>query len=229
MTTTLITGANRGIGLELARQSAAAGAHVIATCRDSGAAKDLVALAAGAGGKVEVVALDVASADSVAALKAGLGNRPIDVLINNAGIMGGDPQAAGHMDFDVLQETLNVNLFGPMRVTQSLMDNLAAAKGKAAVISSMMAQYDFGGTNKTAYCVSKTAVTRAFTMLASEVRGKGVTICILSPGWVKTDMGGSSAPLTATASAKGLLQQIGGWSLRDSGAFRDYEGREMPW
>ncbi|MCC2099017.1 MAG: SDR family NAD(P)-dependent oxidoreductase, partial [Hyphomicrobiales bacterium] len=150
-------------------------------------------------------------------------------LINNAGVMGADPQTPTTMNFDVLADVMNVNLFGALRVSQALLENVAAAKGKVAVISSMMAQYEFGGTNKLAYCVSKTAVTRAFHLLANEVRGQGVTVCILSPGWVQTDMGSAAAPLTAQQSAAGLLKQIGGWQLKDSGAFRNYEGREMAW
>ena len=229
MTTCLITGANRGIGLELARQCAANGLQVLATCRDSDHATALQALAQDSEDRVTVLPLDVASGQSVAELKLALGAAPIDLLINNAGIMGPDPQTPLAMDFDGFADVLNVNLLGVLRVTQALVDNVAAAKGKVAVISSMMAQYEFGGTNKLAYCVSKTAVTRAFHMLASDVRGQGVTVCILSPGWVKTDMGGQSAPVTVEASARGLLQQIDGWTLKDSGAFRNYAGGEMEW
>ena len=229
MATCLITGANRGIGLELARQCAANGLQVLATCRDPHHANALQALARDAAGRVTVLPLDVASGQSAADLKLALGAAPIDLLINNAGIMGPDPQTPLAMDFDGFADVLNVNLLGALRVTQALVDNVAAAKGKVAVVSSMMAQYDFGGTDKLAYCVSKTAVTRAFHMLASDVRGRGITVCILSPGWVKTDMGGQSAPVTAEASAAGLLKQIGGWQLKDSGAFRNYEGRDMAW
>lgn len=182
MTTCLITGANRGIGLELARQCAANGLQVLATCRDPDHATALQALAQDSEGRVTVLPLDVASGQSVAELKLALGAAPIDLLINNAGIMGPDPQTPLAMDFDGFADVLNVNLLGALRVTQALVDNVAAAKGKVAVISSMMAQYEFGGTNKLAYCVSKTAVTRAFHMLASDVRGQGVTVCILSPG-----------------------------------------------
>jgi NAD(P)-dependent dehydrogenase (short-subunit alcohol dehydrogenase family) len=225
----VITGANRGIGLELARQATARGDEVIAACRDPGSATELQELAAKSGSKVRVVQCDVASAASVTAFKKAIGNMPVDVLINNAGIMGADPQNPLAMDFDVLSTVMDVNLHGPLRVTQALADNVSSAKGKIAVISSMMGQYNFGGTNKLAYCVSKTAVTRAFHMLASDVRNKGVTVAILSPGWVKTDMGGSSAPVRADVCARGLLQQIAQWKLADSGAFRDFEGRELEW
>jgi NAD(P)-dependent dehydrogenase (short-subunit alcohol dehydrogenase family) len=229
MATCLITGANRGIGLELARQCAAGGMQVLATCRDPDHATALQALAQDSEGRVAVLPLDVASGQSVAELKLALGAAPIDLLINNAGVMGPDPQTPLAMDFDGFADVLNVNLLGALRVTQALVDNVAAAKGKISVISSMMAQYDFGGTSKLAYCVSKTAVTRAFHMLASDVRGRGITVCILSPGWVQTDMGSAAAPLTAQQSAAGLLKQIGGWQLKDSGAFRNYAGGEMEW
>ncbi|MDP4595279.1 MAG: SDR family oxidoreductase [Beijerinckiaceae bacterium] len=227
--TCLITGANRGIGLELARQSAAAGAKVIATCRDPANAEALQELAKKPGSTLEIYRLDVGLAESVGALSRQLGDTPIDMLINNAGIMGADPQTSLTMDFDTMGDVLNVNLIGALRVTQAFMTNVEAAKGKIAVISSMMAQYDFTGTSKLAYCVSKTAATRAFNMLAGDIRSKGVTICILSPGWVKTDMGGVGAPVTAETSARGLLQQIDKWALKDSGDFRNFEGRELAW
>lgn len=229
MTTTLITGANRGIGLELARQSAEAGAKVIATCRNPARAQALQQLADRSGGSVQIVTLDVADAQSVAVLKQQIGDQAIDVLINNAGIMGADPQTPLDTDFDALADVMNVNLFGALRVSQTFMDNVAAAKGKVAVISSMMAQYNWSDGGKMAYCVSKTAVSRAFNMLAGSVQAKGITVAILSPGWVKTDMGGASAPVTAETSARGLLKQINQWALKDSGAFRNYEGREMEW
>ncbi len=229
MSTILVTGANRGIGLELVRQGAASGAMVVATCRDPDKAPALQALAAGANGKVRVEACDVASAASVAALKQTLGSEPLDVLINNAGIMGADPQTAADMNFDVLSQVLEVNLHGALRVTQALLDNVAATEGKIAVISSMMAQYQWGSPGKTAYCVSKTAVSRAFNLLASELRPSRITVAILSPGWVSSDMGGASAPVTPERCAKGLLKQIGGWTLKDSGAFRDFEGRALEW
>lgn len=229
MPTYLITGSNRGIGLELARQAAASGAKVFAACRDPGTANALQKSVAASGGNIECIALEVTSQNSVDAARDSIGTQSIDVLINNAGIMGDDPQSPENMNLDVLAETINVNLIGALRVTNAFADNVAAAKGKVAVISSMMAQFGFFGTDKSAYCVSKTAVNRMFHMLAQDLKPKGVAVAILSPGWVATDMGGHSAPLKAIDSAKGLLRQIDGWTLSKSGAFGNYAGNTMEW
>ena len=229
MPTFLITGSNRGIGLELARQAAASGAKVYAACRDPGTADALQKSAAESDGRIEIVALEVTSQKSVTAAQASIGTQNIDVLINNAGVMGGDPQSPARMDLDVLADTINVNLIGALRVTNAFADNVAGAKGKVAVISSMMAQFQFSGTDKAAYCVSKTAVNRMFHLLAQDLKPKGVTVAILSPGWVATDMGGASAPLKASQSAQGLLQQIEGWPLAKSGTFGNYAGNAMEW
>lgn len=225
----LITGANRGIGLELARQAAGRGYRVFATCRDPARAQALAAAAGESGGAIDILACDVTDAASVAALKRSLGDTPLAMLINNAGIMGADPQSATTMDFDTLTDVLDVNVTGVLRVTQALLPNVAAARGKVAVISSTMAQFGYASSSRLAYCISKTAITRAFTMLASDVKRDGVTVAILSPGWVKTDMGGASAPLSAGQSARGLLDQIEAWSLQDSGTFRDHAGNAMDW
>lgn len=229
MATFLITGANRGIGLELVRQLASAGHHVLAACRGPGRAKELMALEAREGYDVEVVALDVTEANSIVAAKARIGTKPIDVLINNAGIMGDDPQSPLDMDFDVLTRVLAVNTVAPLRVTKAFLPNVEATKGKVIVISSAMGSFDYEETSKMAYCTSKTAVNRLFRGLASALRPKGVAVGIFSPGWVRTAMGGPSAALSVEDSVLGLLQQIERLDLSTSGAFGNYAGRKIAW
>jgi len=229
MATYFITGANRGIGLELTRQAAAAGHYVYAVCRGPGKADDLSKLAAANPDNIEIVPMDVTQANSIATAKARIGTNPIDVLINNAGVMGDDPQSPLDMDFDVLTRVLAVNTIAPLRVTKAFLPNLETAKGKIIVISSMMGSFAYGETSKMAYCTSKTAVNRLFHALAQDLRSKGVTVGILSPGWVRTDMGGPSATLSVETSAKGLLQQIDALDLKTSGAFGNYAGQSLPW
>lgn len=229
MTSYLITGANRGIGLELSRQAAARGAHVLAACRDPAKAGDLHAVARASDGRIEVVALEVTSQASIAALKQQIGARPLDVLINNAGIMGADPQSPANMDYEIFAQVLAVNTIAPLRVTNAFLANLEAAKGKAVVISSLMGSFTFPETDKIAYCVSKTAVNRVFHALARDVRPRGIAVAILSPGWVRTDMGGASAPLSVEQSAAGLLDQIAGWTMAQSGTFSNFAGVAQSW
>lgn len=229
MATFLITGANRGIGLELVRQLAASGHHVLAACRGPGRAKELLALEARDGYDVEVVALDVTEANSIAAARARIGTKPIDVLINNAGIMGDDPQSPLDMDFDVLTRVLAVNTVAPLRVTKAFLPNVEATKGKVIVISSAMGSFSYEETSKMAYCTSKTAVNRLFQGLASALKPKGVAVGIVSPGWVRTAMGGASAALSVEESVMGLLQQIERLDLSTSGQFGNYAGRKLTW
>src|SRR5260221_6879756 len=204
MTTVLITGANRGIGLEFARQYAAEGADVIACCRAPEKADALNALAKT--GRLEVMALEVTSPNSVAALKAALGGRPIDVLINNAGVGGPRNEPRGAIDFDAWVETLKTNSIAPMLVSLALHDNLKAGKLKKLVtITSMMGSIANHGGGAYAYRASKAAVNSVMHGLSKEWAKDGIAVGIFHPGWVTTDMGGAGAPVTPSASVKGLL------------------------
>jgi NAD(P)-dependent dehydrogenase (short-subunit alcohol dehydrogenase family) len=228
MTTVLITGANRGIGLEFARQYAAEGADVIACCRAPDQAEALKALAKT--GKLEVMALDVTSPKSVASLKAALGGRPIDVLINNAGVGGPRNEPKGAIDFDAWVETLKTNSIAPMVVSLALHDNLKAGKLKKLVtITSMMGSIANHGGGSYAYRASKAAVNSVMHGLSKEWAKDGIAVGIFHPGWVKTDMGGAGAPVTPQDSVKGLRAQIARLNAANSGAYLDYAGKEIAW
>ena len=191
----LVTGANRGIGLELTRQAARRGDKIIATCRNPAAASALAKLAGEAGGRIEIVALDIAEPASIAAATARLGRRPIDVLINNAGILGPARQSGLDMDFDGLAHTLAVNAIGPLRVTQALLPNLrAAGHAKVVAISSRMASLADPASSSLAYRASKAALNKLFQGLATDLAPQGIAVLILTPGWVRTDMGGAARP-----------------------------------
>ncbi|MBM3607651.1 MAG: SDR family oxidoreductase, partial [Alphaproteobacteria bacterium] len=192
-------------------------------------AKQLQAIAAQSSGRVSVHALDVTRDASVAALKSAVGEQPIHVLVNNAGVMGSDPQSPLNMNYDEFAQVLAVNAVAPLRVTNAFLPNLEAARGTAVVISSLMGSFSFGEVQKTAYCVSKTAANRTFKLLAGELKPRGIAVAILSPGWVRTDMGGPDAALAVEDSVRGLLQQIGGWTMEKSGSFSNYAGQAQVW
>jgi len=229
MTTVLITGANRGIGLEFARQYAIAGADVIAACRKPADANNLNGVARDFE-NVEVHALDVNSDTSVAALKTTLGDRPIDHLINNAGVMGGKKQGLHDIDFDAWADCMNTNTFGPFRMIAAFADNVAASdEKKIMTVSSFMGSIGRKGTGAYIYRSSKAAVNMVATLAATELADKGIMSIPVHPGWVQTDMGGSGADITATESASGLRKVMAELTPERSGRYWNYDGSELDW
>jgi len=221
MATIVITGANRGIGLELARQYAADGHEVIRTMRGPDRADPPFGT---------TMALDVTDAASVEKFAAALDGRPIDLLINNAGISGPARQGATDMDFDGFAQVLDANVLGPLRVTQALLPNLRAAeKARVAVISSRMGSIALTQPGHVAYRASKAAVNMAFRCLALDVAPEKIAVVMLHPGWVRTDMGGPGADIDVTTSAQGLREVIAGLDEARSGRFFAYDGQEIPW
>lgn len=230
MPTVFITGANRGLGLEFARQYAADGWEVLAACRDPERAGALRG-AAGPGGRIEVPKLDVADDDQTRRLAGLLGGRPIDLVINNAGVGGGDRQRLSGIDFDAWLRTLAVNALGPLRVTQALLPNVRAGRGRriVAITSGMgsIANNTSGGSY--AYRTSKAALNAAFKSLAIDLRDDGIAVAVLSPGWVRTDMGGPGARLSPAESVADLRRVIESLDLAGSGGFYNHDGSPLPW
>ncbi len=224
--TVLVTGANRGLGLEFAKQYHAAGWNVIATAREPKGADDLRAI----GKDVRIEALDVANPASVAALAAALKDQPIDLLINNAGVSGGGGGALAEIKPDEYERVLQVNAIGPMRVTQALMPNLNAGKGKMIVsISSGLGSIANSNGGFYGYRESKAALNMFMRTLAAELKGDGFICIAMSPGWVKTDMGGPNAQLTPEQSITGMRKVMDGLKPQDSGKFWNHEGEIVPW
>ncbi|HCJ19314.1 MAG TPA: short-chain dehydrogenase [Hyphomonas sp.] len=223
MTTTLITGANRGIGLELVRKFLAQGHDVIATARDPETSNELNATGA------KVYPLEVTDAASVAALKEAVGDQPIDYLINNAGI--GSFAAFKDLDYDAFANMLAVNTIAPIRMIDTFLDNIAASDVKmAASLSSMMGSIEnthasFG----LIYRTSKAGLNMALRAAAPELAEKGVTLLALHPGWVNTDMGGKQAPVNPAQSAAGLYTVITTAGPSSELRFLDFEGKTHPW
>jgi NAD(P)-dependent dehydrogenase (short-subunit alcohol dehydrogenase family) len=222
--TYLVTGANRGIGFELARQLSQQGDQVIATARHPDQARELARL------KVRVEQLDVSDAASVAALRQRLEGVPIDVLIHNAAIGDAGP-TIDHVEIEDVERTFQVNALGPLRVTQALMAGLEAGRQKTIVgITSglgSVSENTSGGWG--AYRISKAALNQLFRTMAAELRSRGFTCVVISPGWVQTEMGGKGATLTPEESVRAMLHVLDRLTPADAGQFFDHRGRRVAW
>ena len=222
--TVLVTGANRGLGLEFARQYREAGWHVIGTARDPGDADELEAL------DVQIVQLDVTDQDSVDRMAAALAGQSIDVLINNAGIF---PRVGtiAEIDFDDYSRTLAVNTVGPVRVTRALLPNLR--QGKLKVIAGLSSNLGSIAENERGnfygYRESKAGLNMFTKTLAAELGPEGFICVVLTPGWVQTDMGGPGAPLEPSESIAGMKAVLDKLTPADNGTFWSYDGSQMPW
>ncbi|OGA74390.1 MAG: hypothetical protein A3G81_14200 [Betaproteobacteria bacterium RIFCSPLOWO2_12_FULL_65_14] len=224
MPTILITGAGRGLGFELARQYGEDGWRVIGTVRDAVAGRKVAKLGA------ETLSLDVTNATQVKQLAARLKGLPIDVLFCNAGISGKRGMALGSFDFAEWEKVLRVNLLGAAAVIETLIDHVAASERRiVAVMSSRLGSIAETSGMTLPYSTSKAALNLLAKGLAAELAPRGVIVVALSPGWVKTDMGGQSAPLTPQRSVQGLRTVIAGLRLEQSGKFLSYDGSTIPW
>jgi NAD(P)-dependent dehydrogenase (short-subunit alcohol dehydrogenase family) len=227
--TVLITGANRGLGLEFVRQYLAAGDKVIAGVRDPARAEDLRALPGQE--RLETHALDVADAASVEAFRRAVGGQPIDILIANAGVYGGDRQnRLGDIDWDEWLKTFAVNVLGPVRLADAFVDNVAKGHDRRMVaLSSKMGSTADSSGGAIIYRSSKAALNNAWHNLALKLKDRGIACFPVHPGWVQTDMGGAGAPLTPEQAISSLRARIDQWSLTETGRFLSWDGQEIPW
>jgi len=224
MPSVLITGANRGLGLEFAKQYAASGYRVFATARSPGEATELGALAKAQHG-LSVHTLAVDQPASIAALARELAGQPIDVLINNAGVMGPKQQRLGNIDYAGM-----LNSVAPLQLAEAFLDHVANSERKliVALTSGMGSIADSSGGSY-AYRASKAALNMSYHNLALDLKDRGIIAVVINPGWVQTDMGGSSAPLTPAASISAMRKVLDGLTPADSGKFLDYKGGTWPW
>jgi NAD(P)-dependent dehydrogenase (short-subunit alcohol dehydrogenase family) len=222
--TVLVTGANRGLGLEFVRQLRAAGATVIGTARNPEDASELAAL----GARVEQ--LDVTDPESVAALAARLGSTALDALFNNAGWFG-CRDGFTECDPDVALREYEVNCLGPLRVTQVLVPALRAGDLKLVMnmSSGLGSIANNGRGTSVGYRASKAALNMVTATIAAELADEGFVCVSLSPGWVRTDMGGPNANLSPEESVAGMLGVLAGLERSDNGRFYAHDGAELPW
>ena len=231
MKTVLITGANRGIGLEFSRQYAEAGWRVIATYRNPDQAANLNALAERYA-NVQIETLDVGDFGQIDALSVRLGEKCIDVLINNAGVyLDKLGHGLGHLDYDAWSNAFWVNSIAPVKLVETLLPNIQRSNKKLIVsISSLMgsmADNQSGGS--LLYRSSKAGLNAAMKSLAVDLSPLSIGVLILHPGWVKTDMGGKNALIDADESVAGMMQRIDDFTLTQSGKFMKYDGSILPW
>ena len=218
--TIVLTGANRGIGLELARIWHNRGDTVIAVCREaSPALRDL---------GIRVIGdIDVSRSEGVAALKRELDDTRIDLLYNNAGIMRDENLA--HMDYDTIREQFEVNTLGPLRVTEALIPNIAEG-GKVGLMTSRMGSIednDSGG--RYGYRISKAGLNAAARSLAMDLKPRGIAVGIMHPGFVRTDMTKHQGHITPDEAAERLVARMDELDMRTTGTFRHSDGSDLPW
>jgi NAD(P)-dependent dehydrogenase (short-subunit alcohol dehydrogenase family) len=226
MPTVLVTGAGRGLGLEFARQYAADGWKVIGTVRKPDARNGLASL----GPDVEVRIADVADRGSIGRLAADLRGVPIDVLLNNAGIYGPSGLSLGRLDYGAWEQVLRVNVLGPAAVTEALAENVAASARRTIVMmSSRLGSIAEMRGGDYLYGSSKAALNAVAKAMAAALAARRIIVVSMSPGWVRTDMGGAGAPLAPETSVASLRKLIAGLAREDSGRFLDYDGSSIPW
>jgi len=214
MPTALITGTGRGLGKELARQYAADGWKVIGTERREQAK----------------YGLDVRNRKQIKLLAENLKGEPIDLLFCNAGIYGPRGMSLGRLDYEGWEEVLRVNLLGPAALIEALADNVAASGRRTiAVMSSRLGSIAEAGGSGLVYATSKAALNALAKGLSVALADRGIIVVALSPGWVRTDMGGEKAPLSPETSVQGLRRVIGDLKREDSGRFLSHDGTEIPW
>ena len=223
--TMLITGAARGIGRALADLAARDGIAVISLVRtrpDS----PLPGLV--------LDGVDVTDPAALADAAASLAGRPIDLVVNNAGIIGPERQSTFDMDFDGFRRTLEVNVIAPLRVAQAFLPNLRLARDRAGIarimtLSSAMGRMSYAKSDRIAYRASKAAVNKVMQGLATDLEPEGIAVRLVHPGWVRTDMGGRDADVAVEVSAAGVHARAWEVDMSSTGSFVDYTGETIPW
>ena len=224
MNTILITGAGRGLGLELATQYAKDGWQVIGTVRDEAGRKRLEKVGA------QAHTLDVSDFGKARELAKRLKGQALDILFCNAGVIGKRGMALGSFDYESWDEVMRVNVLGAAAVAEALVDNVAASEKKViAMMSSRLGSITESSGMTLPYGTSKAALNMLVKGLGATLGSRGIKVVALSPGWVRTDMGGEGAPLAPETSVAGLRKVLAGLKAGDSGKFFSHEGSPIPW
>lgn len=232
MPNVLVTGANRGLGLEFASQYGNEGWRVMACCRSPERANELNELARASNGRVSVHPLDVSKWDSVLSLAKALQGEKIDILLNNAGVYGDESHADfGKIDYEKWTATFAANVMGPMRMTEAFVENvLRSDKRIIAFLSSKMGSMsDNTSGGSYIYRSSKAALNAVVKSLSVDLKDRGIIAVALHPGWVQTDMGGKDAPTHPRKSIQGMRKVLENLREEDTGKFLSFDGSEVPW
>lgn len=226
MTSLFVTGCGRGIGFELARQAIGLGWQVAGSVRSNEAAERLRDRLPGLS---EVVVFDVTDGNAVIRAAQSC-NDPIDILINNAGVIGPERQSTLDMDYDGFAETLAVNTIAPLRIANAFLPRLRrSAAARILTISSAMGRMSYAKSDRIAYRASKAAVNKVMQGLATDLEPEGIAVRMVHPGWVRTDMGGAAADIPPEESAAGILRIAGSTTIADTGTFVNWDGSAVPW
>ena len=227
MSTILITGANRGLGLGIARHAAKRGYTVIGTARNPDSADELASVAA------RVLRLDTSDADSITHVASELDGEPVDILVNNAGIFPHECDDITDFDVEAYERVMRTNTLGPILTTRALLPNLEAGQRKinVSITSNLGSITDAskGEMGFLGYRTSKAALNMANATIAHQLKDRGITSVVIHPGWVQTDMGGPQAPLVPDESTGSIVDTIEKIASKDNGRFLDYKGDELPW
>ena len=229
--TTLVTGANRGIGLAFVRQLLGRGEEVLATARRPARAEELGALTAEYPERLRLLPLDVGDEDSLEALQEQLEGVALDMLINNAGVYPSSG-ALGSLDYQAIEHAFRINALGPLRVVEAAWE--ALDRGQRRIIANITSKMGSLGDNTSGgsygYRMSKAALNMATRSMAHDLAGEGFTVLVLHPGWVQTEMGGPRALIDTEQSVEGMLRAIERAEAQGlSGRFFEWSGGEVPW
>ena len=223
MSTVLITGAARGLGLEFVKQYAAKGWKVHACARSPESLKEVT-------GNIHLHKLEVTDYGAVKALASELKGEAIDVLVCNAGVSGSEAGDLGRIDPKVWRETFEVNALAPLMMAEAFVEQVASSKDRKLIaISSRLGSITHNDGARYAYRASKTALNMEWQSLSKDTAARGLICVVLHPGWVQTDMGGKAATLTIAQSVPSMVKVIDGLKPADNGRFLNYDGTELPW
>jgi len=227
----LITGANRGIGLEIVKYSMEQGWRVFACCRNPHNADDLFDVAKQSNGQISVHIADMQELSTLQALSYELRNDAIDMLINNAGVYGSDKNKFGSVDVDSWIQAFQVNSIAPLKMVEAFSEQLRMGKQKlvACMSSKMGSMADNGYGNSYIYRSSKAALNAVVKSLSIDLKEQGIITVALHPGWVKTEMGGPDAEISTRECVEKLFSHLLQLSIEDSGRFIDIDGSDIPW
>jgi len=230
MPTLLITGANRGIGLALTQQYLEEGWQVFGTCRDPANAGELSRLASDSE-SLTVIPLEVTNPRDIESLVKILDGKPIDILINNAGVYGQSSSYFGNTNTELWLEALKINTIAPMKIMEALVDNVAASEKRviASMSSKMGSMDDNGSGGSYVYRSTKAALNAVMVSAAHDLKSKGITAVILHPGWVRTDMGGPNGEISTAESATNMRKILAKITLENGGDFYETDGSIIPW